>query len=129
MIVPFTKTVGIEKGILNNAVKVQNHLGSIHAGAQFTLAENASGEYLTTLFPDLKESVIPLLRESSIKYTKEAKGRLYTKVWVEKDAREKFIKQLEKRGKSTLVVFVTLLDEVDEITCKSWFKWFIHQNE
>jgi len=56
--IPFVKKVGINKNTngdlelpFNN--EVQNHLQTIHASAQFTLAKTASGEMLQTKFPGL----------------------------------------------------------------------------
>ena len=38
------------------------------------LAESASGYYLLTAFPELVGHVVPLLRESRIKYVQQARG-------------------------------------------------------
>lgn len=75
--IPFVEKVGIEKNNNNEFQlsfddSVQNHLQIIHASAQFTLAETASGEILQTEFPDLVGKVVPLLRESQIKFKKPA---------------------------------------------------------
>ena len=75
--IPFVKKVGITQS-LNGELELpftdetHNHLETMHASAQFTLAETASGEYLQTLFPDLVGKVIPVLRDASIKFKKPA---------------------------------------------------------
>ncbi len=127
MIVPFVETVGIEGEYLENSKKVQNHLGSIHAGAQFTLAETASGRYLSSLFAEQKEGVIALLRESSIKYKKQAFGILKSEASVEEASICQFVKNLEIKNHATILVNVKLIDEVGDETCRGSFKWFIQK--
>jgi acyl-coenzyme A thioesterase PaaI-like protein len=125
MIVPFAKTIGIENSVLKNETKVQNHLGSIHAGAQFSFAEAASGKYLSSLFPDMQDDIIPLLRESSIKYKKQAFTQLTSEVFVDEVDLEKFITQYKSKGRSTIVADVVLKDEEGDVTCEGSFKWFV----
>ncbi|MCK4671138.1 MAG: DUF4442 domain-containing protein [Candidatus Aegiribacteria sp.] len=43
---------------------MQNHLQTIHASAQFTLAETASGEMLRIELPELVGKVVPIFRDS-----------------------------------------------------------------
>jgi hypothetical protein len=71
--VPFVKKVGIHKAAdgeseLPFSSDVQNHLQTICAGAQYTLAESSSAELLQSLFPELVGKVIPVIRETKIKY-------------------------------------------------------------
>jgi acyl-coenzyme A thioesterase PaaI-like protein len=129
MIIPFANTIGIQEGILENHHDVQNHLGSIHAGAQFTFAENASGEYLSSKFPAFKDRVIPLLRESSIKYKKQAIGRIRSEVMVEQRELERFEKIFNMKNRATISLNVKLFDEVDEIVCVGNFKWFVVRSD
>ncbi len=72
IVIPFIDHIGIKDDKLTNHKEVQNHIGSIHAGAIFSLAEYASGEYLSQHFNSVDGSYIALLRESSIKYKKIA---------------------------------------------------------
>ena len=70
--IPFVKKVGITQSAngeleLPFSDETHNHLATMHASAQFTLAETASGEYLQTVFPDLVGKVIPVLRDASVK--------------------------------------------------------------
>ncbi len=129
MNIPFAKTIGIENGVLENVLKVQNHLGSIHAGAQFTFAEAASGHYLSSLFPDMQDKIIPLLRESTIKYKKQALTTLVSEVSVDTEDLKKFTAQFKLKGRSVIVAHVKLKDSEGNITCEGSFKWFIQSRE
>jgi acyl-coenzyme A thioesterase PaaI-like protein len=100
----------------------------MHAGAQFILAETASGEYLISLFPSLHGKVLPLLRSSSIKYKKSALGKIYTSAKLDETEKERFEKQFEKKSRATIEVEVTLKDEQDEVVAIGVFSWFVQKN-
>ena len=73
--IPFVKKTGIIKTennelILPFTTDTHNHLKTMHASAQFTLAETASGDFLQTSFPELVGKVIPVLREAKVKFKK-----------------------------------------------------------
>jgi len=127
MNIPFIETVGIQKGMLTNNESVQNHLGSIHAGAQFTFAEAASGKYLSSLVPELQGKIVPLLRESSIKYKKQAFSTLRSEVTIEEEALKDFLAKFEAKGRASIVAKVTLYDEENDVTCVGSFKWFVQK--
>ncbi|HEY7127627.1 MAG TPA: YiiD C-terminal domain-containing protein [Ktedonobacterales bacterium] len=55
-----------------------NHVGTTHAGAQFSLGEATSGAMVVSAFSDaLANGVIPLATESTIRYRKPAQGELH----------------------------------------------------
>lgn len=75
--IPFLDKVGIAKNqqdILGLELddSVLNHLNTIHASALFTLAEAASGNALQMTFPEYVGKVMPVLRDSQVKYRKPA---------------------------------------------------------
>jgi uncharacterized protein (TIGR00369 family) len=51
-----------------------NHLGGLHAGAMFTLAESASGAIVLTAFGDQFSRAVPLAVRAEINYKKLAMG-------------------------------------------------------
>ena len=128
--IPFAEKVGI---IWNNDgglempfhESVHNHLQTIHAGAQFALAETASGEMLQTLFPDLVDKVIPVLRDSTIKFKKPAQNTISTNSSVTDDSILKFKEQFERKGRSSIVVSVEVKDQEGIITSVAEFNWFV----
>ena len=83
-LVPFVGTLGIEYShldgeravcVLRDEPSFHNHVGGLHAGAIFTLAETASGALVMAAFEDLVQSgVVPLAASATITYTKLAKG-------------------------------------------------------
>ncbi|UUZ56494.1 PaaI family thioesterase [Massilia sp. H-1] len=80
---PFVQLLGIKIDAIGNGTsevsmpadpKLNNHLGTSHAGALFTLAETASGAAMAGGFADLILGLRPVAKESRIQYQKVAKG-------------------------------------------------------
>ena len=54
--------------------RFHNHIGGLHAGAMFTLAETASGAIVLANYGDMLGEVTPLAVEVTIRYLKVARG-------------------------------------------------------
>lgn len=132
--IPFVKKVGItqsEKGELELSFtdETHNHLQTIHASAQFTLAETASGKYLQTLFPELVGNVIPVLRGASIKFKKPAVKTILAYPSVADESQEKFTAQFSKKGRASVTVDVEIKDIENTVTCIATYNWFVTKIE
>jgi len=132
--VPFVEHNGIKIDENNTLIlpfekTVQNHMAGVHAGAQFLLAESASGYYLLTQFPEFVGRITTLLRESDIKFCKQAYGNLSSQVELSEADIAKFLKSLHTRGRAVIEVFVKITDENDEMTCSGHFRWFVQLSE
>jgi uncharacterized protein (TIGR00369 family) len=104
--IPFVRHIGIAEEQTEASLEyddhVMNHIGTIHAGAQFALAETRSGICLQVLFPELEGKVVPVLRDAKIKYRKPAAEKIVAYASVEKEALETFREQFAKKGRSLL---------------------------
>ena len=132
MEIPLVAHLGIkekDKNILKleRHTDVKNHLGTIHAAAQFALAESQSGYYLESIFPQYKGQVIPLLRSSSVKYKNPASSDIYAVASIKDEALKKFELQFEKKGRSSVMVDVKVLDVDGVVTMQGEFGWFIQK--
>lgn len=107
----------------------QNHLETMHASAQFTLAETASGEFLQTLFPDLVGKVIPVLRDAKVKFKKPAAKNIIAYPSITDEATEKFNTQFSKKGRASISVDVEIKDIENTITCIASYNWFVQKIE
>jgi len=128
--IPFAKVVGIVSGTSGNlelpfSERVQNHLQTIHASAQFTLAESASGKELQEQFPELVGKVVPLLRGSQIKFRKPATQTIIAHPSVAQEAVERFRAHLSKRGRASISVQVEVRDREGTVTSTGVFDWFV----
>lgn len=129
-LIPFVEHVGIRKNAHDHlelpfAHSLENHLKTIHASAQFTLAETASGEILQQQLPELADKVIPLLRESKLKFKKPASQSIIAYPVIATEAVKKFKEQFAKKGRASLSVDVEIRDVDDTITCSGTFNWFL----
>jgi len=127
--IPFVRHIGIKESDekLSLALKksVCNHVETIHAAAQFTLAETESGMHLQSLFPELEQKVIPLLREGKIKYIKPAAMKITAHSFVEEEAVEKFKAQFSRKGRALLKIRVEIRDENEVLTAEAQYTWFV----
>jgi len=132
--IPFVKKVGITKTTDNElellfSDDTHNHLATMHASAQFTLAETASGEFLQTLFPELVGNVIPVLRDASVKFKKPVLKNIVAYPSISDESREKFNSQFEKKGRAIISVDVDIKDSENTLTCSARYNWFIQKIE
>ncbi len=127
---PFIKKVGIQKSpkgelVLTFNHSVQNHLQTIHAGALFTLAESASGEILQIKFPELVGKVIPVARDSKIKFRKPATKSVIALPSISEEVIVKFKEQFEKKKRASIEVNVEVKDSEGSLVCAGTFNWFV----
>jgi len=130
MEIPFATLAGIRRDAdgaltLELSAEVQNHLGTMHAGAQFTLAESGSADGLLALFPDLADAVVPVLRSSSVKFRGAATSGLSAHATVTEEARSRFLERFERKGRASIVVEVELRDAEEAVTCQGSYEWFV----
>jgi len=127
--IAFVKFLGIksEKENLSLEYKenILNHVQTIHASAQFSLAETQSGVFLQELFPHLEGKVVPLLRDATIKYKKPAQKKIYASASVSDESLKKFQELFEKKGRGSVEVDVVVQDIDNVVTAVASFVWFI----
>ena len=130
---PFNRFLGIEEATgraddclaLPDDHNYTNHVGTVHAGALFALAEASSGFFLiseTQIHPDSATAVV---RNSEIKYRQPAKGRIVSRCSCEEGSVDKLRSDLESRGRARITVNVELMDRDSVVVAKADFHWFI----
>lgn len=128
--IPFIEKIGITRNrddrlALSSDISNHNHINTLHASAQFALAETASGEVLQNLFPELVGKVVPVLRDSQIKFKQPTVHSVSAIASVDDAAREKFIAQFERKRRATITVSVDVVDTEEVVTCSGVFNWFV----
>jgi len=104
--------------------KFQNHVGTVHAGAQFSLAEAASGQWLLGKFGEAATDHLAVVRRADIKYRRPAVGQLTAKADVPPEEAERFRETLERRGRAAIEVRVEALNEDGSVALEATFEWF-----
>lgn len=130
--IPFHQYLNIEKAESNEYIfkleerpECLNHLGTIHACVQLSLAEATSGEYLLTQFNEYKSDLIPVVRKTEAKYHKPANGTLFSKATFTNTTREEALAELASRNRMQLQVKVEVFDSKKIKSLSANFEWFI----
>jgi thioesterase domain-containing protein len=130
---PLIATLGIEestdsKYLLMTPADVHwNHVGTIYAGAIYSLAEVASGHRLLQAFPKLPSEGIAMLRSSNVKYTLPAKSVLRAAAEIADEQLEKLKSRLERKGRGSVDVAVSVFEDDVEVFAGT-FNWFVAKN-
>jgi uncharacterized protein (TIGR00369 family) len=131
-LVPFVATLKIEYEhldatsavcVLRDDPAFHNHVGGLHAGAMFTLAETASGAIVMASFEDLVQSgVTPLAATASITYTRLAKGDVTASAELGRPAQD-VRAELAETGRTTQFPVEVTLSSADGETGRMTISW------
>lgn len=129
--IPFAKLIGITEGHeeflfeLTDDITYTNHLGTVAAAAQFSLAEFASGQWLLNTFPEIAHNVIPMLRKSEVKFKKPAFGRVRAKAKVNRETKEEFIRVFNQNKRALIKIEIDVVNDSNEKVMTGIYEWFI----
>ena len=132
---PFVRLLGISiddigagtsKVSLPDDPKLNNHLGTQHAGALFTLAETASGAAMAGGFAELILGLRPVAKESRIQYQKLARGATRAEGRVPGDLAA-LKAQLAQDGKVAFPVAVDIFDSEGTLAAQVTVDWYLSQ--
>lgn len=126
--IPFNRFLGLRAGgtalTLPADPKYLNHLGTVHASAQFALAEAASGQWLLERFGEAAADYMAVVRHADIKFRRPATGELTARADATPEEAERFIETLTRRGRAAIEVRVEVLGADGSATLESSFEWF-----
>ena len=132
---PFVRLLGITIDSIGDGTsevsmpadpKLNNHLGTSHAGALFTLAETASGAAMAGGFADLIMGLRPVAKESRIQYqnvptgARRARGRVPGNIAALKA-------QLKADGKVAFPVEVDIFDAEGTLAAQVQVDWYLSE--
>ena len=132
---PFVRLLGISiddigagtsKVSMPEDPKLNNHLGTQHAGALFTLAETASGAAMAGGFAELILGLRPVAKESRIQYQKLARGATRAEGRVPGDLAALKV-QLAQDGKVAFPVAVDIFDFEGTLAAQVTVDWYLSQ--
>ncbi len=93
-----------------------NHLGTIHAGALFTIAETAGGLVATSAA--IPGDVVGVAKSGTIRYKKPAKGLIYVEEEVDTEWVADKFKQALEEGKADIPITVNIKDESGDVVAE-----------
>lgn len=135
--VPYAKHSGIElleiadgRGAakLPDWKETQNHMGSQHAGALFTLAEAASGAAMVSMFADKVLMVRAAITEAKIHYIKAARGEVRA-TGVLRGSSTDVLDEFNREGRVTFNVDVSMTDSKDREIGTMEVIWSVQLNQ
>lgn len=106
-----------------------NHLGSIHASAQFALAEACSAEFLINQLGEAGSRTMAVLRTSDVKYRKPANGALRAAARFSDSAEPGLLNELTSRGRALASIAVEVSDVHGVVTMTGTYSWFLQKAE
>jgi uncharacterized protein (TIGR00369 family) len=133
MAVPFAAYLGLEitevsageaTVVLPRKAEHNNHVGSQHAGALFTVAETASGAAFVGAFAVRMGDVTPLARSAEIEYEKIAHGAITAKATLGIDAAAA-LATLDEEGKVEFPCEVELSDKDGQRVATATVHWHV----
>ena len=132
---PFNRLIGLarcaspDQGqfMLPDSADYTNHLGTVHAGALFTLAESACGECLLARFKDLveHERLIPVVRGATVKYRKPGTGAVTASAQIADHVVGETRASLARKGRALIPVSATVTDSTGAIIMTATVEWFV----
>lgn len=108
---------------------VHNHLGTMHAAAQFALAEAASASRLQRDFGAHVGNVHAVVRGVSLKFRKPATGDLLAFAAPDESTAQHLVNDLATRSRTIATIRVELKDRAGNLTFVGSFEWFIGKPE
>ena len=104
-----------------------NHVGTIHASAQFALAEASSGEFLLRHLGEGQSQVFAVLRTSDVKFRKPAHGALRASARFADGVADSLATELATRGRALASVLVEVADANGVVTMSGHYVWFLQR--
>jgi len=106
--------------------EVCNHIGTLHAGALFTLGETASGGAMSGAFAERILSVRPVAAAARITYAKTARGSI-TATAITAISAPDLLARLEAEGKVQFDVEVEFADEQGQAVAGMVVAWHVRK--
>lgn len=128
---PFNKHIGIASAdtegyllMLPERNEYLNHLGTVHASAQFALAEATSGFFLLNEFREIT-NILPVVRKVETKYKKPAQGKVLSKAHLLETNKQQVIEELNTKKRALIKVRALIFDANQNNVMQSDFEWFV----
>ena len=121
----FLRNMGLKTLVLEpNRVKLhlpkqgnENHLGTVWAGALFTLAEVPGGVLAYATFDGAK--VYPVVKEMNIKFVRPATTDISVEISMERSESDRLAREAQERGKAAFTLYGELMDARGKVVAET----------
>lgn len=131
--IPMNATVGVNitdvgvgwaTGECPDTAPFRNHLGTIHAGAQFLLAEAVSGAAFAGALAQYLGEAVPLIEKLETHYVGRAVGNLTARAEIDPATLPAAYAEYGAEGRARLLVRVTVKDGEDKPVMEAQAHWY-----
>ena len=119
---------GRASGALTARPEVGNHVGTMNAGAQFSLVEATSGAAVSSAFLDLLGKATPLAQGAQLTYKRPVRGDATAEAVVAAEEIARVRAELESAGRARFDVQVTVTDAQGTLATEAVMRWYIRLN-
>ncbi|MFC4426023.1 DUF4442 domain-containing protein [Deinococcus navajonensis] len=132
--IPMNATVGVQitdvgvgwaTGECPDTAPFRNHLGTLHAGAQFLLAEAVSGAAFAGAFAPQLAQAVPLIEKLETHYVDRATGDLQARAEADLAQLPEAYAQYQAEGRARLVVQVSVTDGEAKEVMRAVAHWYL----
>jgi acyl-coenzyme A thioesterase PaaI-like protein len=133
--VPFSRVLGVHvvsagigqaETVLPESPERMNHVGTVHAVAQFGLGETTAGMMLIGTFSDLQaQGFVPVVVDVAIHYLKPARGDLHGRATLSSEEQTRIREEVEQTGRSRVTIPVVLADDAGTPTTAFEIGWVL----
>ena len=116
---------GRARGHLASRPEVGNHVGTMHAGAQFSLVEAVSGAAVSSAFLDLLGKATPLAQGAQLTYKRPVRGDAHAEAVLTTEEAERVRAELSAQGRARFDVQVTVTDSEGTVATEATMRWYI----
>ncbi|MDP3813813.1 YiiD C-terminal domain-containing protein [Pseudomonas sp.] len=95
----------------------QNHIGSMYAGALFTLAEIPGGALFLTSFD--AQRFYPIVKEMNLRFRRPATGDIRVEARIADEEIQRLQQQASEQGKADYLLQLQLTDDSGEVVAES----------
>jgi acyl-coenzyme A thioesterase PaaI-like protein len=131
--IPFNQVLGITVATiapetvevhLPETQKQHNHVGTVHAAAQFGLGEATSGTLVVAAFGDLfEQGIVPLAAKATITYRKAATGELHGKATLSQQEQERIRDEVAQGRRARFTVPVQIAKSDGTVATELEVSW------
>lgn len=117
------KVVNLKRGYLEAEMPIKgnrNHIGTMYAGALFTLAEIPGGVLALTEFGS---GYVPVLKKLNMEYLKPARTEVRVEFQISPGEIERIRTQADEQGKCDFTLTGDLVDRHGEVVARSWAEY------
>jgi hypothetical protein len=135
--IPFNAFLQIEKPPadspfllkLRESPSYLNHIGTVHACVQLSLAEASSGQWLVQALPHLVDKAIAVLRRVEAKFKNPMRGEIFSRSTTSLGEVRRSAEALTVKGRALIPVTIEIVDGSGSVGLVATFEWFSQNRE